>query len=172
MGQLSRKPSRARLTGWTVRGKAISFIAERLTMAKNELKTIVTEVDVIAFIAGIADEKQRADASKIVAMISRLSGHPPKMWGPSIIGFGQYHYRYESGREGDLARIGFSPRKGQTVLYIVDGFARYSDLIAKLGKCKTGKSCIYIKQLSDVDQAVLESLCLESLRYMDEKYPI
>jgi hypothetical protein len=104
-------------------------------------------------------------------MMTRLTGHAPKMWGPSIIGFGQYHYKYDSGREGDMARIGFSPRKGQTVLYITDGFAGHAELMAELGKYKTGKSCLYIKRLSDVDEAVLEQLCAASLRYMDSKYP-
>ncbi len=104
-------------------------------------------------------------------MMERLTGHPPKMWGPSIIGFGEYHYKYDSGREGDICRIGFSPRKGQTVFYIANGFASHADLMAKLGKYKTSKSCLYIKRLSDVDEAVLEQLCVESLKYMDEKYP-
>ena len=84
---------------------------------------------------------------------------------------GEYHYRYDSGREGDMARIGFSPRKGQTVLYITDGFAGHAELMAELGKYKTGKSCLYIKRLSDVDEAVLEQLCAASLKYMDSKYP-
>lgn len=140
-------------------------------MTKAEIKTKPTAVDVKAFIDAVADEKQRADAHKLVQMMTRLTGHPPKMWGPSIIGFGQYHYKYDSGREGDMARIGFSPRKGQTVLYITDGFAGHAELMAKLGKYKTGKSCLYIKRLSDVDEAVLEQLCVASLNYMGDKYP-
>jgi len=140
-------------------------------VTKAEIKTKPTAVDVTAFIDAIADEKQRADAHKLAQMMTRLTGHPPKMWGPSIIGFGEYHYRYDSGREGDMARIGFSPRKGQTVLYITDGFAGHADLMAKLGKYKTGKSCLYIKRLSDVDAAVLEQLCAQSLSYMGAKYP-
>jgi hypothetical protein len=141
-------------------------------MAKYELKTKATETGVAAFIGAVADEKQRADAHKIVEMMERLSGHPPKMWGPSIVGFGSYHYKYASGHEGDMARIGFSPRKANIVLYITDGFANYAELMTKLGKHKLGKSCLYIKRLSDVDEVVLEQLCAESLKWMDEKYPV
>ena len=141
-------------------------------MAKYELKTKATETGVAAFIGAVVDEKQRADAHKIVEMMERLSGHPPKMWGPSIVGFGSYHYKYASGHEGDMARIGFSPRKANIVLYITDGFANYAELMTKLGKHKLGKSCLYIKRLSDVDEVVLEQLCAESLKWMDEKYPV
>ena len=140
-------------------------------MAKFELKTKATAVSVDEFIDAVADERQREDAKQITAMMERLSGHPPKMWGPSIIGFGQYHYKYDNGHEGEMARIGFSPRKGQTVLYIFDGYDKYADLMAKLGKHKTGKSCLYIKRLSDIDQDVLEQLCSNSLDYMAAKYP-
>jgi Domain of unknown function (DU1801) len=140
-------------------------------MAKYELKTKATPISVPDFIEAVADERQRDDAKKIVAMMERLSGHPPKMWGPSIIGFGSYHYKYDSGHEGDMARIGFSPRKANTVLYILDGFESHADLMAKLGKHKTGKSCLYIKRLSDIDEGVLEQLCVESLKWMAQKYP-
>lgn len=140
-------------------------------MANSELKTKPTVVNVHDFIEAVADEKQRADAHTIAAMMERLSGHPPKMWGPSIIGFGSYHYRYDSGREGDMCRIGFSPRKGQTVLYLVDGFEGHAELMTKLGKHKTGKSCLYVKRLSDVDESVLEQLCTKSLDWMAQKYP-
>ena len=139
-------------------------------MAQYELKTKATPVNVDEFIEAVTDERQRGDAKKIIAVMERLSGHPPKMWGPSIIGFGQYHYKYESGHEGDMARIGFSPRKGNIVLYLVPGFTGQPDLLAKLGKHKTGKSCLYIKRLSDIDEAVLEELCHASLAYMAEHY--
>jgi Domain of unknown function (DU1801) len=140
-------------------------------MAKAELKTKPTIISVSTFIDAVADEKQRADAHKIAATMERLSGHKPKMWGPSIIGFGSYHYKYDSGREGDMCRIGFSPRKGNTVLYLVDGFEGHAALLEKLGKHKTGKSCLYIKRLSDVDESVLEQLVVKSLTYMAQKYP-
>ena len=140
-------------------------------MAHYELKTNATPVSVSEFIDAVADEKQRTDARCLVAMMERISGHPPKMWGPSIIGFGQYHYKYESGHEGDMTRIGFSPRKGNIVLYLVNGFSGYAELMARLGKHKTGKSCLYIKRLSDIDEAVLEELCEASLVFMAEHYP-
>ena len=139
-------------------------------MAQYELKTKATPVNVDEFIEAVADERQRVDVRRLVAMLERLSGHTAKMWGPSIIGFGQYHYKYESGHEGDMARIGFSPRKGNIVLYLVPGFTGQPDLLAKLGKHKTGKSCLYIKRLSDIDEAVLEELCHASLAYMAEHY--
>lgn len=138
-------------------------------MAETKTKPSIVSVD--KFIGAVADEGQRADAHTIVAMIERLSGHKAKMWGPSIIGVGQYHYKYESGREGNWCRIGFSPRKANTVLYIIDGFAGYTDLLAKLGKHKTGKSCLYIKRLSDVDESVLEEMCVKSLDWMAKEYP-
>ena len=140
-------------------------------MAKYELKTKATVLNVDEFIKAVADEGQRSDAYLLAAMMERLSGHKAKMWGPSIIGFGTYHYKYASGHEGDMCRIGFSPRKGNTVLYIADGFTGYADLMAKLGKHKTGESCLYIKRMSDIDEGVLEELCLRSLEYMSEKYP-
>lgn len=129
-------------------------------MAAN--KTIETDTDVAAFVASVADLGQRADADAIIALLSRLSGEPPKMWGPSIIGFGTLHYRYASGREGDTCRIGFSPRKGQTVMYGM-GVQNRPDLLARLGKHKTGKGCLYLKRLSDVDQAVLAEMATASL---------
>lgn len=140
-------------------------------MAKAELKTKPNEISVGEYIDAVADEKQRADAHKIADMMERISGHPPKMWGPSIIGFGSYHYKYDSGREGDMCRIGFSPRKGNTVLYLTDGFERQGALMEKLGKHKTGKSCLYLKRLSDIDVTVLEQLVAGSLQYMAKEYP-
>jgi hypothetical protein len=138
-------------------------------MAEN--KTQATRADVTAFIESVADDGQRADAHTIATMMARLSGEPPKMWGPSIIGFGAYHYKYDSGREGNAPRIGFSPRKGQTVLYLIDGYSQRAEQLARLGKHKTGKSCLYVKRLSDIDTAVLEEMVVGSLAYMAEKYP-
>ncbi len=140
-------------------------------MTKEENKTQATVARVEDFVTGIADENQRADARSLIAMMTRLSGEPATMWGPSIIGFGRYHYRYDSGREGEMCRIGFSPRKGQTVLYLIDGFEGHAELMAKLGKHKTGKSCLYVKRLSDIDLVVLEDMCRASLAYMAAKYP-
>jgi hypothetical protein len=140
-----------------------------MTKAENKTQATVTRVE--DFITGIADENQRADARSLIAMMTRLSGEPATMWGPSIIGFGRYRYRYDSGREGEMCRIGFSPRKGQTVLYLIDGFEGHAELMAKLGKHKTGKSCLYVKRLSDIDLVALEDMCRSSLAYMAAKYP-
>jgi Domain of unknown function (DU1801) len=144
-------------------------VPEEGVLAAN--KTQETSADVAAFVANVADPAQRADADALIAMMSKASGNPPRIWGPSIIGFGQYHYRYDSGREGDMCRIGFSPRKGQTVIYIVDGFPGHADLMTRLGKHKTGKSCLYIKRLSEVDMGVLGELVDASLTEMDRRYP-
>lgn len=125
-------------------------------MAEN--KTQKTTASVSGFIAGIEDERKRKDAEKLIEMMRRVTGEAPKMWGPSIIGFGSHHYRYESGREGDWPRVGFSPRKQSLVLYMTDGFEGYGALLGKLGKHSTGKSCLYIKRLEDVDANVLETM--------------
>ncbi len=129
-------------------------------MAAN--KTVETEADVDAFVAGIPDARQRADAEVLIEMLARVSGEAPKMWGPSIIGFGTHRYRYESGREGEICRVGFSPRKGRTVIY---GMAvqDHADILARLGKHATGKGCLYLKHLGDVDLAVLGELASSAL---------
>jgi len=140
-------------------------------MGQSANKTVATANDVDAFVAAVADPAQREDALTLIAMMAQASGEPPRMWGPSIIGFGSYHYRYESGREGDSLRIGFSPRKGQTVIYMMDGYEQHSELLARLGKHKLGKACLYVKRLSDIDQAVLGEMVASSLAYMAAKYP-
>ena len=140
-------------------------------MGKYEAKTKETAVDVDAYLDAIPDDGRRADAKKVRAMMERLSGEPARMWGPSIVGFGRYRYKYDSGHEGEAARIGFSPRAKELVLYIMPGFDRYAELMARLGKHRTGKSCLYIKRLADVDEQVLETLAGASLGHMREKYP-
>ena len=129
-------------------------------MAAN--KTVETDADVAAFVTRVADENQRADAGALIAILSRLSTEPPKMWGPSIIGFGTHRYRYESGREGETCRIGFSPRKGKTVIYGM-GVQQRPDFLARLGKHTTGKGCLYLKRLADIDLAVLEEMAAAAL---------
>ena len=136
-----------------------------------ELKTKPTGVAVDAFLDAVPDPQRREDAKKVRAMMERVSGHPAKMWGPSIVGFGTYHYKYESGHEGDMARIGFSPRARELVLYLLGDIPSHQVLMDRLGKYKTGKCCLYIKRLSDVDETVLEELTAETLAYMREKYP-
>jgi len=135
-----------------------------------ELKTRENNASVAAFIAAIEDPEQRSDARKIAAMMRAASGSRPRMWGTSIIGFGSYHYRYASGREGDWPIVGFSPRKQNIAVYIMAGFSGSKKLLAKLGKHKTGKSCLYIKRLDDIDQAVLRKLIDESIQTMRKKY--
>jgi uncharacterized protein DUF1801 len=129
-------------------------------MAEN--KTKPTQLSVTAFINGIADPTRRADAKALVKLMQRVSGEKPKMWGPSIIGFGSYHYRYESGREGDMPVIGFSPRTAAAVLYGM-GASGSRAILAKLGKHTTGKGCVYIKKLADVDRQVLQSLVSKAM---------
>lgn len=138
-------------------------------MAEN--KTQPTAADVHAFIDGVENEQRRDDAREVLEMMSEVSGYEPTMWGPSIVGFGKYHYKYESGREGDFMRIGFSPRKNALTLYIMPGFERFDDLMGRLGKFKTGKSCLYVKNLDDVDRDVLRELVEESLDHMKKWYP-
>ncbi len=138
-------------------------------MAGN--KTKPTQQSVEAFLDAVTPDARREDAKALCAMMQRLSGEPPRMWGPTIVGFGQYHYRYESGREGDLCRVGFSPRKPAHVLYVAGGSPRHAELKARLGKVSSGAACLYLKRLADVDTAVLEEMIAESLAYMREAYP-
>jgi hypothetical protein len=138
-------------------------------MAEN--KTKPTKLSVAAFIDALTDPARRADARALVKLMQSAADEKPKMWGPSIIGFGSYHYRYESGREGDMPIIAFSPRKAATVLYGMTGFDEAPALLAKLGKHTTGKGCLYIKKLAEVDQAVLEALIVKSLAAKRARHP-
>lgn len=127
-------------------------------MAEN--KTKATKVSVSTFIDALADQSRRADAKALVKLMQKAAGEKPKMWGPSIIGFGSYHYTYDSGREGDMPIVAFSPRKAATVLY---GLSDSEALLPKLGKYSRGKGCVYIKRLADVDQKVLEAMVAKSV---------
>lgn len=142
-------------------------------MARNEPKTKPTAVDPRAFVAAVEDERKRKDAEWVMAMMEEVTGEPPVMWGPSIIGFGSYHYVYASGREGDWMMTGFSPRKTALTLYLMSGVERQKEHLAKLGKYKTGKSCLYVKRLSDVDTDVLREMVADSVQMVkngDIKY--
>ena len=139
-------------------------------MAEN--KTRPTDKSVADYIAAIEPESRREDCQHIHEMMKRLSGWEPKMWGPTIVGYGEYHYKYESGREGDAYRIGFSSRAQNISLYIMPGYGELEDALGRLGKHKVGKSCLYIKRLSDIDEAVLEEIILKGLSLMAEKYPL
>ncbi len=130
-------------------------------MAEN--KTQPTKVSVAKFIDTITDETRRADARALVKMMQSASGEKPTMWGPAIVGFGSVHYKYDSGREGDMPIIGFSPRKAASVLYGAIGFSGADALLAKLGKHTTGKGCLYIKKLAEVDKKVLEAMLAKAL---------
>jgi hypothetical protein len=130
-------------------------------MADN--KTKPTKLGVAAFIDALTDPLRRSEAKALIKLMQNAAGEKPQMWGPSIIGFGSCHYKYESGREGDMPVIAFSPRKAATVLYGVTGFGEATALLAKLGKHSTGKGCLYIKKLADVDQHILETLIVKSL---------
>ncbi|MET0372285.1 MAG: DUF1801 domain-containing protein [Sphingobium sp.] len=135
-------------------------------MADN--KTMETAADVGAFLAQVQPAERGSDGAIVADIMGRLSGEQARMWGPTIIGFGSYHYRYDSGREGDMCRIGFSPRKADLVFYL----AGLEDAdFAPLGKYRRGKGCLYVKRLSDVDLDVLEGLIVKSIDHMDRSYP-
>jgi hypothetical protein len=137
-----------------------------------EPKTKPTAVSIETFLDGIADETRRADCTALVKMMKRVTGAKPVMWGPSIVGFGSYHYKYASGHEGDSCLVGFAPRKSEISLYIMSGFAGREALLKKLGKHKAAKACLYVKKLADVDLAVLEELVrrsVDSLRTGEKK---
>jgi hypothetical protein len=132
-------------------------------------KTVPTKISPTSFIDGLPDEQRRKDCKALVALMRDATGHPPKMWGSTIVGFDQYHYKYASGREGDNMITGFSPRKQDLVLYLGENIQK-SPLMAKLGKHKTGQGCLYIKRLDDVDRTVLEQLIEESVAVLRKQY--
>lgn len=139
-------------------------------MAEN--KTKKNTVSVASFLNAIEDPRKRSDAKKVAAMMRRATGKRARMWGSSIVGYGEYHYKYESGREGDWALVGFSPRKQNLAVYIMPGFDPFPALMKKLGKYKTGKSCLYLNKLDDVDHDVLEKLIGESIKVMRKRYKV
>lgn len=136
-----------------------------------EAKTQPTDVSVADFIAAVENPLRRADAETLCALFEEISGEPPVMWGPSIIGFGRYHYRYASGHEGDAPRLGFSPRKAQTVLYVMSGAKGQDEMIARLGKVKSSVACLYVNRLDQIDLGVLRELAAASLAQMRDLYP-
>lgn len=136
-----------------------------------EAKTKATAVSAASYIAALDAPSQRADAEALCAMLERISGHPPAMWGPSIIGFDRYAYRYESGRTGESLRIGFSPRKGKLAIYGTDDIADRPAILARLGKHKTDGGCVWVNKLADVDLAVLEELLAAGLAANRARWP-
>jgi len=135
-----------------------------------EAKTKPTEKSVDSFIATVEDDKVRADCYAIINLMEKVTGEKPKMWGPAIIGFGKYAYKYESGHSGEICLIGFSPRKANISLYGLSGFPGQIELLQKLGKHKTGKGCLYIKKLTDVDIDVLESIIKQSVNFLKKEH--
>lgn len=139
-------------------------------MAEN--KTQPTGASVTAFLNSIDDARRKKDARKVASIMRRVTGHRAKMWGASIVGYGKYHYRYESGREGDFMLTGFSPRKQALTVYIIPGFAPFAPLMNKLGKFTSSRSCLYIRKLEDVDETVLEKLIGESIKLVRKRYGV
>ena len=136
-----------------------------------EPKTLPTSASVRDFLDAIEDDQKRRDCKAVAKLMRRVTGKSPKMWGTGIVGFGTYHYRYASGREGDWPLVGFAPRKRDLTLYIMAGFDRHEALMKKLGKHSTGKSCLYIKTLDDVNLEVLEDLIAASVKLVSQRYP-
>ena len=140
-------------------------------MAKSQNKTAETDADVSAFLDSIADSRRADETRQVVALMAEITGEPPKMWGKTIIGFGSYHYKYDSGREGDNFLTGLSPRKQALTIYVMPGFSEYEGLLDRLGPHTTGKSCLYIKKLDKVDQDVLRELIERGYTWMKATYP-
>lgn len=137
-------------------------------MAAN--KTQPTQIDPAEFIASVEHPTRRADAQTLLDLMTGLTGYPPKMWGPSIVGFGTYQYTYDSGREGQFLITGFSPRKANTTVYVMPGYEDLSEELSRLGKHKLGVSCLYINKLADVDLAVLEAIVADGVAKMRERH--
>ena len=135
-----------------------------------ELKTKKNKLSVDKFLKSVKDEGRRGDCYAVLDMMGKITKQEPSMWGTSIVGFGSYRYKYASGREGDWFLTGFSPRKQNLTLYLMSGFKRYPDLMKKLGKFKTGSSCLYINKISDIDTIVLKELITQSVKYLKGKY--
>ncbi len=139
-------------------------------MAKAELKTKVNDASVEKFLNSVASEQKRNDCFEILRMMKQITKEEPRMWGSSMVGFGSYHYKGKSGREGDWMLTGFSPRKQNLVLYLMGGLNTHTDLLKELGKFTTGVGCLYIKTLDDVDKKVLKKLVQASVKRMKQLY--
>lgn len=129
-----------------------------------------TQIPVIDFVNSVEDERKKKDSLHLLELMRDVSGHEPVMWGPSIIGFGSYHYKYESGHEGDAPLIGFSPRKAAISLYVFTGLEEHEKFLEDLGKFKRGKACIYVKKMADVDEESLKRLIRETIDFLQTKY--
>lgn len=136
-----------------------------------ELKTKETDASVIEFIESVDHPKKREDAYRLLDIFTEVSGYEAKMWGPSIIGFGHYHYKYQTGHEGDAPLVGFSPRKAKISLYFAPGDREREQLLQQFGKHTTGKACVYINKLADVEEAILKALIQQSIVFLQKTYP-
>ena len=138
----------------------------------SENKTQPTDVDVRSYLAGVEPQRRREDGIALLDIFQEATGWQPRMWGPSMIGFGRYHYKYETGREGDCFATGFAPRKANMVAYIMPGYHDYSEILSRLGKHKLGKSCLYFNKLADLDVEVLKTLIKSGIRDLSQKYEV
>jgi hypothetical protein len=136
-----------------------------------ETRTKFTGASVDAFIDAVRDARKRDDSRELIAMMRRITGEEPRMWGPTIVGFGNYHYKYESGHEGDAPVAGFSPRKAALSIYLMPEFEKNQDLMKRLGKYTAGKACLYVKKLDDIDRGVLQELVERSVEWVRKEYP-
>ncbi len=141
------------------------------TKKTAENKTKPTQKSVTSFIQEVENDARRQDAKTLLALMKKITGEKAKMWGPSIIGFGKYHYKYESGREGDMLNVGFSPRKANMVLYVLGSLKDDDPLLSKLGKFKRGRACLYVNKLSDVDTNILEKVIAKSYKTTKKNWP-
>ena len=150
--------------------RANMWMIPPMSQAKN--KTVATDTCVETFLSQVTPDRRRKDAHRLNAIFQDITGWPPTIWGSSIIGYGSYHYRYKSGREGDFLATGFAPRKANLSIYIMPGYQDYSDILHRLGKHKIGKSCLYINTLADVDEAVLTELITAGLKDLGRLWPV
>ncbi len=139
-------------------------------MAKAQNKTAPSDQSVLEFLEGIEHPVRRADGLELLKIFEEVTGWEPRMWGTSIVGFGRYHYKYESGREGDFMITGFSPRKANLSIHILPGYRDLGEKMTRLGKHKTGKSCLYVNKLTDIDTAVLKEIIQDGVSYMQSNY--
>lgn len=140
-------------------------------MANSKNKTVPTDVSVEAFINALPNEQKKQDSYTLINMMQEVTGYEPYMWGPTIIGFGNYHYKYDSGREGDAPLAGFSPRKAALSLYFESEFPGREEFLAKLGKHKAAVACVYVNKLADIDLVVLKKMTMASVKHTKKKYP-
>lgn len=167
----AKKPTAKKAVKDTASKKAAAKRSAAKKASSHEMKTTPTTANVDAFIAAVPLATRRDDAKALLALMKKITGQTPKMWGASIVGFGEYHYKYETGREGDWPITGFAPRGAANVIYVMGGVPENDNLFERLGKHSMGKSCLYIKKLDDVDIGVLEQIIRRSVAYMRARYP-